>query len=96
MVIAYTIHKIRENVLTFRIYGPHTTKFVVYASIVTALHESIDLKQRSPWIRLDPLILSLQTIQKHVFASSISIKKIKKNTRLCHSQANVGYFVFAS
>ena len=30
----------------------------VYASIVTALHEIIDLKHRSPWIRLYPLIIS--------------------------------------
>jgi len=38
-----------------RIYGPHTTKFVVYAAIVTALHEIIDLKHRYPHFRLYPL-----------------------------------------
>jgi len=43
--------------LLYRIYGPHTTKIVVYASIVTTLHEIIDLKHRSPWIRLYPLIM---------------------------------------
>ena len=37
-----------------RIYSPHLTK-LVYATIGTALHEIIDLKHRSPWIRLDPL-----------------------------------------
>jgi len=42
--------------LPYRIYGPHTTKYVVYAAIVTALHETIDLKHRSPHFRLDPLL----------------------------------------
>jgi len=41
--------------LLYKVYGPHTTKYVVYAAIVTALHEIIDLKHRSPHFRLDPL-----------------------------------------
>jgi len=44
--------------LLYRSYGPHTTKFVVYAAIVTAPHEIIDLKHRSPHFRLYPLLLS--------------------------------------
>jgi len=41
--------------LLYKVYGPRTTKYVVYAAIVTALHEIIDLKHRSPHFRLDPL-----------------------------------------
>ena len=33
----------------------NATKYVVYAAIVTALHEIIDLKHRSPHFRLNPL-----------------------------------------
>jgi len=51
--------KYTKMYLLYRIYGPHTTKFVVYASIVTALHEIIDLKHRSPWIRLYPLTMKV-------------------------------------
>jgi len=49
--------KYTKMYLLSRMYGPHTTKCFVYASIVTALHEIIDLKHRSPWIRLYPLLI---------------------------------------
>jgi len=49
--------KYTKMYLLYRIYGPHTTKFVVYAAIVTALHEIIDLKHRSPHFRLYSLIV---------------------------------------
>ena len=41
--------------LLYRMYGPHTTKSDVYAAIVTALHEIIDLKHRSSQFRPYPL-----------------------------------------
>jgi len=41
--------------LLYKIYGPHTKKLVAYAAIVTALHEIVDLKHRSPHFRLYPL-----------------------------------------
>jgi len=41
--------------LLYRNYGRHTTKYVVYADIVTAPYEIVDLKNRSPHFRLDPL-----------------------------------------
>jgi len=49
--------KYTKMYLLYRMYGPHTTKFVVYASIVIALHEIIDLKHRSPCFRLYPLTM---------------------------------------
>jgi len=39
-----------------RIYGQRSSKNVVYAAIVTTLHEMIDLKHRPLYFRFDPLL----------------------------------------
>jgi len=66
--------------LLYRIYGPHTTQFVVYASLVTAFHESIDLKHRSPWIRLYPLLSKSLKLKKEV-----SLFNMRKQLHKKHS-----------
>jgi len=61
--------------LLYRIYGPHTTKYVVYAAIVTALHEIIDLKHRSPHFRLDPM-LAVRMTAANVTIAVLEVSKI--------------------
>jgi len=65
--------------LLYRFYGPHTTKCVVYAAIVTALHAIIDLKHRSPQFRLYPLIMH-DTDKYIMYVKSVmSVHKEKYN-----------------